>query len=49
MSRGLAAVTANGVLGDPTTATATEGDRVFAELVARLTADVERLRGRLGR
>jgi mycofactocin system creatininase family protein len=49
MSQGLAAVTPNGVLGDPTTATAEEGGRVFADLVSQLTADVERLRGRLGR
>ena len=49
MTDGLAAVTANGILGDPTTATAEEGEAVFDRLVDDLAADVDRLRGRLGR
>jgi mycofactocin precursor peptide peptidase len=37
---GLAAVTPNGVLGDPTGASADDGGRLLAELVADLTAAV---------
>jgi mycofactocin system creatininase family protein len=33
-SSGVAAVSEVGILGDPTTATATEGERIFAEMVA---------------
>lgn len=44
LAEGLAAVTANGILGDPTTATADEGAQVFAALVADLSAQVDRLR-----
>lgn len=40
LAEGLAAVTANGVLGDPTEATAEEGARVFALLVDGLVASV---------
>lgn len=38
---GLRAVTPNGVLGDPTGASADEGETVLAELAAALVADVE--------
>ena len=38
MAEGLAAVTANGVLGDPTGSTAAEGAEVVAALVEQLTA-----------
>jgi mycofactocin system creatininase family protein len=37
---GVAAVSPNGVLGDPTGATAAEGDAAFAEIIERLTAAV---------
>jgi creatinine amidohydrolase len=47
VARGLAAVTANGVLGDPTTATAAEGAAVFAALVDELCASVEAWRDTL--
>ena len=45
---GLAAVTANGVLGDPTTATAAEGATVFAGMIDQLASAVGRLRATLG-
>ena len=45
---GLAAVTANGVLGDPTTATAEEGATVFAGMIDQLASAVGRLRATLG-
>ena len=38
LADGLAAVTENGVLGDPTAASATEGARVFGDLSERLVA-----------
>jgi creatinine amidohydrolase len=41
-AEGLAAVTANGVLGDPTTASAAEGEQVFSTLLADLCAAVDR-------
>lgn len=37
---GVRAVSPNGVLGDPTTATAEEGRRIFSDLVARLVREV---------
>lgn len=37
---GIAAVSPNGVLGDPTGATAEEGEQLFAELVGRLADDL---------
>ena len=40
MDAGLAAVSANGILGDPTLATEAEGRAVFDALVADLAADV---------
>ncbi|HEY2430822.1 MAG TPA: mycofactocin biosynthesis peptidyl-dipeptidase MftE [Acidimicrobiales bacterium] len=40
--RGVAAVSANGVLGDPTGASATEGHRLLEELVSDLTDAVDR-------
>ncbi len=40
MDAGLAAVTSNGILGDPTLATEAEGRAVFDALVAELAADV---------
>lgn len=40
-SGGVAAVSAVGVLGDPTTATAGEGQRLFAEMVERGVAAIE--------
>ncbi|UDY37760.1 mycofactocin biosynthesis peptidyl-dipeptidase MftE [Dermatobacter hominis] len=49
VAQGLAAVTANGVLGDPTTATAAEGEAVFVALVDALCASVEAWRDTLGR
>lgn len=42
---GLAAVTPNGVLGDPRAATAEEGERVLDDLVRALVAHVERWAG----
>jgi creatinine amidohydrolase len=47
--RGLAAVTANGVLGDPTTATAEEGRRVLASLVDDLVDAVDAWRATLAK
>jgi mycofactocin precursor peptide peptidase len=47
-SRGLGAVTPNGVLGDPTTASAEEGAIVMATLVQDLSGAVDRLRGLRG-
>ena len=47
MTEGLAAVTVNGILGDPTTADAVEGERVFGVLVDALAADVAGLRATL--
>ena len=44
---GLAAVTENGVLGDPRPATADEGAETFASLVEALVADVDRWRASL--
>jgi creatinine amidohydrolase len=41
---GVAAVSRNGVLGDPTGATAAEGERLLAELTADLVSAVERWR-----
>jgi creatinine amidohydrolase/Fe(II)-dependent formamide hydrolase-like protein len=38
---GVAAVSTNGVLGDPRQATAAEGHRLFDDLVHRLCADVD--------
>lgn len=37
---GIAAVAANGVLGEPRTATAAEGERMLAALVQRITAQI---------
>lgn len=45
MAEGLAAVTANGVLGDPTQASAAEGSRVFDALVDALCSSVSARRG----
>lgn len=39
---GIVSVSANGVLGDPTGADAEQGARIFAALVARATAQLER-------
>jgi creatinine amidohydrolase len=39
---GVAAVSGNGVLGDPTGATADEGERLLADLAADLIATVQR-------
>ena len=47
-ARGLAAVTANGVLGDPTAASVEEGRRVFDELVSHLCAAFDAWRATLG-
>jgi mycofactocin precursor peptide peptidase len=47
-TRGLAAVSPTGVLGDPTTATAREGGEVFTSLVADLGAAVTLWRATLG-
>jgi mycofactocin precursor peptide peptidase len=47
-TRGLAAVSPTGVLGDPTTATAREGGEVFTSLVADLGAAVTSWRATLG-
>jgi creatinine amidohydrolase len=41
MRGGVRAVSPNGVLGDPVGATATEGNEVFAQLVAQLSEQVE--------
>ncbi|MEZ5321835.1 MAG: mycofactocin biosynthesis peptidyl-dipeptidase MftE [Microthrixaceae bacterium] len=38
--RGVAAVSRNGVLGDPTGASAAEGERLIGDLVARLATDL---------
>lgn len=46
---GLAAVTANGVLGDPTGATAEAGRQTFETLVGRLRDEVDRWRDTLER
>ncbi len=46
---GLAAVSANGVLGDPTGATEEEGRRIFGMLVEQLCAAVDRWRDTLER
>jgi creatinine amidohydrolase len=48
-AQGLSAVTANGVLGDPTAATAAEGSETFDRLVADLSAAVAGWRATLGR
>lgn len=48
MAGGLRDVAPNGVLGDPTAATADEGARVFADLVAALVGDVRAWRATLG-
>lgn len=40
LAEGLAAVTSNGILGDPTTATAEEGSTIFEELLDDLCAAV---------
>lgn len=48
MAEGLAAVTANGVLGDPTTATAEHGAEVFAGLAEDLCSKVGSWRATLG-
>ena len=40
VAEGFAAVSQNGVLGDPTGATATDGERLLADLVDRLSAQV---------
>ena len=45
MAQGLAAVTANGVLGDPTGSSAEEGARVFAALIEQLCGAVSQHRG----
>jgi len=47
MAGGLRDVAPNGVLGDPTTATAEEGAQVFADLVAALVDDVTAWRATL--
>ena len=47
MAGGLRDVAPNGVLGDPTTATAEEGAQVFRDLVAALVADVAAWRATL--
>lgn len=47
MAGGLRDVAPNGVLGDPTAATAEEGARVFADLVAALVDDVTAWRATL--
>jgi creatinine amidohydrolase/Fe(II)-dependent formamide hydrolase-like protein len=39
---GLAAVSESGVLGDPTTATATAGQRIFSTMVADCCARIQR-------
>ena len=39
---GVAAVSPVGVLGDPTTATAAEGARIFAEMVEACVASIAR-------
>jgi mycofactocin system creatininase family protein len=39
---GVAAVSTSGVLGDPTTATATEGERIIADMVTDCVARVQR-------
>ncbi len=39
VSEGFAAVSPNGVLGDPTRATAEDGERLFGDLVERLSRD----------
>lgn len=50
-SGGMLAATPNGILGDPTGATAEEGERLFADLVRRAGKAIEnwapRLDGRL--
>jgi creatinine amidohydrolase len=46
MSRGVRAVSPNGVLGDPTGASAEEGRRLVERLVSGLRATVEGLVGR---
>jgi mycofactocin precursor peptide peptidase len=48
MSEGLAAVTPTGVLGDPTAASAEEGERVMRDLVDDLCEQVERFRRSIG-
>lgn len=48
-AEGLAAVTPTGVLGDPTTASAAEGEATFAQLVEDLSAEVARWRATLER
>lgn len=49
VARGLAAVTPNGVLGDPTGATASEGESVFAALVDELCRELGAWRDTLDR
>jgi creatinine amidohydrolase len=46
MSRGVRAVSPNGVLGDPAGASAEEGRRLVERLVSGLRATVEGLAGR---
>jgi len=46
-ARGLAAVSANGVLGDPTAATADEGEQLFVTLVDQLCAGFDPWRATL--
>ena len=43
--RGVRAVSGNGVLGDPSGASAAEGERLLARLAARLTDAIDRLLG----
>jgi creatinine amidohydrolase len=40
MQKGVRPVTANGILGDPTTATAQDGERLFGQLVDRVLQEV---------
>lgn len=40
MANGIRPVTANGILGDPTPATASDGERLFGQLVDRLLEEV---------
>ena len=41
---GVAAVSTSGVLGDPTTANAAEGERIFSDMVTDCVARVQRWR-----
>ncbi len=40
MAKGVRSVSANGILGDPTTATAQDGERLFAQLVDRVREEL---------